>query len=180
MRKERGKSMSRLKGKRVRIGKYTIPALLLISLAIGTVAAVAYVILTYTMTATVVANPKVSFIKWSNGTKANTFAYSVNIFPSIKTVDENTTYGIWNSDSAIHSTGLRVSAITNQAANIGSFLVKVSNATTVWSITTVGSSFTTVALSPGKYTIWIEVTGAAGATPGASSVFTVDMKVENP
>jgi hypothetical protein len=127
----------------------------------------------------VVANPTVSFIKWSDGTKANSFGYSVNIFPSIKTVDENITYGIWNWDSVVHNTGLRVSAMTNQA-NVASFLVKVSNATTVWSITTVGSAYTYVNLAPGKYTIWIEISGAPGATVGTSSAFTIDMTVYNP
>jgi len=170
--------MSRLR-KRVRIGKYTIPTLLLLSLAIGTVAAVAYVVITYTMTATVVANPKVSFFTWVGGAKSNTFSYAVNIFPNVKTVDENLTQGIWNWDTVVHSTGLRVSDITNQA-NIASFLVKVSNATDIWSITTVSSTYTTVNLGPGKYTIWIEVTGASGATVGQSCVFTVDMKVMSP
>jgi len=172
--------VSRL-GKRVHIGKYAIPALLLLTLAIGTVAAVAYVVLTWTQTATVVANPKVSFFTWVGGAKANTLSYSVNIFPSIKTVDENLTSGIWNWDTVGHRTGLRVYSITNQAQNIGSFLVKVSNATNVWSITTVDTvNFDYKYLAPGKYTIWIEITGAVGASPGTTSVFTIEMKVENP
>ena len=57
--------------------------LLISSLLIATASAVAYVTLNWTTTATVVANPKVCFIKWADGTKANTFFYSVNIFLNI-------------------------------------------------------------------------------------------------
>jgi hypothetical protein len=167
--------------KKVRIGKYAVPVLLLATLAIGTVSAVAYVVLTWTQTATVVSNPKVSFFTWVGGAKANILSYSVNIFPSIKTVDENLTSGIENWDTVAHRTGLRVTSIGNQAQNVASFLVKVSNATTVWSIATVDPvNYAYTMLTPGKYTIWIEITGAAGAVPASTSAFIIDMKVENP
>jgi len=163
--------------KSIHLGRFSIPAVVLLAILVTSVAAAAYVVLSATMTATVVTNPKVSFFSWPS-TKLNTFAYSVNIFPSIKTVDENLTYGIWNWDTGVHQTGLRVSSITNQVANIASFLVKVSNATTVWSLTTVSSSYTVVSLAPGKYTIWLEITGTSGAS--GTSVFTMDMQVYNP
>jgi hypothetical protein len=164
--------------KSIHLGRFSIPAVLLVAILVASVAAAAYVVLSATMTATVVANPKVSFFSWPS-TKLNTFAYSVNIFPLIKTVDENLTYGIWNSDTGVvHQTGLRVSSITQQGTNIESFLVKVYNATTVWSLTTVSSSYTVVSLAPGKYTIWLEITGKSGAS--GNSVFTLDMQVFNP
>ncbi len=173
--------MSRLMHKSVRIGKYTIPALLLLALAIGSVAAVAYVVLSSTMTATVVANPNVCFIKWQDSSKQNTFSYAFNIFPSIQTIDENVTHGIWNWDTGAHDISLRVSDITNEGTNIASFKVKVYNATaTIAEITSVSTSWSGPYSIPAgaKYTIWIEAT--ATASPSGNSIFTVDMKVENP
>ena len=172
--------MSRLMHKSVRIGKYTIPALLLLALAIGSVVAVAYVVLTSTMTATVVPNPKVCFVQWP-ATKANTFSYGFNIFADIQTIDDNVTHGIWNWDTGAHDISLRVSDITNEGTNIASFKVKVYNAsTTIAEITSVGTSWSGPYSIPGltKYTIGINVT--ATGSPSGSSVFTVDMKVENP
>ena len=173
--------MSRLMHRSVRIGKYTIPALLLLALAIGSVAAVAYVVLTSTMTATVVDNPKVCFIKWQDGSKQNTFAYGFNIFANIQTIDDNVTHGIWNWDTGAHDISLRVSDITNEGQNIASFKVKVYNASaTIAEVTSVGTSWSGPYSIPGltKYTIGINVT--ATGSPSGSSVFTVDMKVENP
>lgn len=175
--------MSRLMGKRVRIGKYAIPALLLISLAVGTVAAAVYVVLTWTMSLTVVANPRVHFWKWSPPGSANTFTESFNIFPNIKTIQDNATYGI-NSVTA-GACGMRIFDITTPA-NIESVYIKVFNSTaTILEKTWTGSpistptayeSFTTA--TGNKYTIWLEVTGTSGAS--GSSVVTFDMKVESP
>ena len=173
-------------GKPMRIGKYSVPALLLLALAITSVAAVAYVVMQWTITATVAANPKVCFIKWADSTKANTFNYNVNIFPSIKTIDENLTYGMWNWDTAVHTTSLRISSITN-SGNIATVTIYVklgvtTVATVTWSsgdsLPTSYVSFSTDAST--KYTVWTEVTATSGAVVGQTSVITVDMKVENP
>jgi hypothetical protein len=161
--------------------------LLITSLLIATVSAAAYVNLQWTMTATVVANPKVCFFAWSAPTtKLNTFDYAVNIFPSIKTIDENITHGVWNWDIESHVTSMRWYSLTN-SGNIASLNVTVYNSTTTiytqyWSsVPTLPTGF--VEFSPslmagGKYAIWIEISATGGAT--GSSVFTFEMKVENP
>jgi hypothetical protein len=162
--------------------------LLISSLLIATVSAVAYVTLTWTTTATVQANPKVCFVLWPAGTtKANTFDYGVNIFPSIKTVDENITYGIQNWDSAAHTVSMRISSITNQATNIQSITTYVKTLDGVTTKITVsftdGGSLPTTYLSftadaTTYYLIWAEITAKSGAT--GSSVITYELKVENP
>jgi hypothetical protein len=160
-------------------------ALLITSLLIATVSATAYITLQWTTTATVVANPTVCFIQWSLGTKNNTFNYAVNIFPSIKTIDENITFGVENWDTVAHTPSMRWYSLTN-SGNIASFNVTVYNSTntlytqqwaSVPSFPTDWSTFTTSA-SPGNYTIWMEITATSGAS--GNSVFTFEMKVENP
>ena len=161
-------------------------ALLITSLLIATVSAAAYVTLTWTTTATVVANPKVCFFWWSNGTKVNTFDYAVNIFPSIKTIDENITHGVWNWDTQVHVTSMRWYSLTN-SGNIANLNVTVYNSTTTiysqyWSsVPSLPTGFIQFSPSPmagGKYAIRIEITATSGAS--GSSVFTFEMKVENP
>jgi hypothetical protein len=155
---------------------------------IATVSAVAYVTLPWTNTATVAANPKVCFVKWSDGSKQNTFDYAVNIFPSIKTIDQNITHGVWNWDTQAHVTSMRWVSLTN-SGNIAKLNVTVYNSTTTiytqyWtsvpSFPTAWVQFNPSPMANGKYTIWIEITATAGATPGQQSVFTFEMKVENP
>lgn len=172
--------------KRVRIGKYAVPALLLLTVIIGSVAAVAYVVLRFTVTSTVQANPKVCFYEWATATKKNNFNYAFNIFPALKTIEENATHGIYSWDTVSHTCYLRISGITN-SANIQTAYIKVyKDAVTVVAITWNSGdplpqtwiSFTASANT--KYTIWIEVTATSGATVGQSSVITVEMKVENP
>jgi len=162
-------------------------ALLITSLLIATVSATAYVTLQWTMTATVAANPKVCFFAWSAPTtKLNTFDYAVYIFPSIKTIDENITHGVWNWDTELHVTSMRWYSLTTPA-NIANLNVTVYNSTTTiytqyWSsVPTLPTGFVEFSPSPmadGKYTIWIEITATSGAS--GSSVFTFEMKVENP
>ena len=161
--------------------------LLITSLLIATVSATAYVTLQWTMTATVAANPKVCFFAWSAPTtKLNTFDYAVYIFPSIKTIDENITHGVWNWDTELHVTSMRWYSLTTPA-NIANLNVTVYNSTTTiytqyWSsVPTLPTGFVEFSPSPmadGKYTIWIEITATSGAS--GSSVFTFEMKVENP
>jgi hypothetical protein len=161
-------------------------ALLISSLLIGTASAVAYVTLQATTSATVAANPKVCFVKWSDNSKQNSFDYAVNIFPSIKTVDENITHGVWNWNTEAHVTSMRWYSLTN-SGNIASLNVTVYNSTmtiysqywsSVPSLPTGLVQFNPSPMAGGKYTIWIEITATSGAS--ASSVFTFDMKVENP
>jgi len=174
--------MSRLR-KRVRIGKYAIPALLLAILAIGTVAATVYVILTWTMTLPVVAFPRANFYEWSTTTRINTFDESFNIFPDVTTIQDNATHGIYSTDPGDCS--MRIESITTPA-NIAEVYIKVFNSThTILEITytTDGNAwmpFTTATATEATeiYTIWIEVTGATGAS-GSSGV-DLEMRVETP
>jgi len=174
--------MSRLTRRSVRIGKYTIPALLLLALVTGTVSATVYVVLQFTASVTVQANPKVSFYRWGTGTKQNTFTETFNIFPSIKTVDDNATYGIFCDDTASHVCNLRITSITN-SANIGTVYVKIVGTAVeiTWTGGTLPTSWVQFTAAAGvKYTIWIEVTATSGATVGQTSAITFEMKVENP
>jgi len=175
--------MSNLMRKPVRIGKYTIPALLLLSLIIGTVSATVYVVLQFTASVTVQANPKVSFYQWATKTKKNTFTETFNIFPSIKTIDDNATHGIFCDDTASHICYLRINGMTN-SANIQTVYVKLVG--TAVEITwnsggTLPTSWVQFTAAAGaKYTILVEVTATSGATVGQASAITFDMKVENP
>ena len=165
-------------------------ALLISSLLIGTVSATAYVRLQWTATTTVAGNPKVCFVLWTAPTtKLNTFDYSVNIFPSVKTIDENITHGIWNWDSSSHSVSMRIYSISNQTGNIQSvttYVKTVDGVTTKITVSfTDGESLpktyqTFTADASTYYLIWVEVTAKSGAGPGMTSTITYDMKVENP
>jgi len=164
-----------------------LTVLLMSSLLIGTASAVAYVTLQWTTTATVAANPKACFIKWSDETKANTFTYSVNVFPSIKTVDENITYGIWNDDGSTRTVYFRLASENTNTTDVTSLNFTVydggqlytklesnfDNPSLAW------SSGVTLAAST-KYTIWIEIQCPSGAGVGHTPQFTFEMKVENP
>jgi len=162
-------------------------ALLISSLLIATVSAVAYVTLSWTTTATVAANPKVCFFAWSAPTtKLNTFDYAVNIFQSVKTIDENITHGVWDWDTVSHVAYMRWYSLTTPG-NIANLNVTVYNSTTTiysqyWSsvpsFPTAWVQFSPSLMADGRYTIWIEITATAGAS--GSSVFTFEMKVENP
>jgi len=175
-----------LKNRKIRIGRYAISIILVIALALtGTVAAVAYVVLQYSMSATVVANPKVAFINWGTGALANTFSYSVNIFPSITTVDQNITYGIENWDTTTHTVSMSWNSLTNPS-NIASLNMTVYNSTTqlysqYWSsLPTFPTAYFPFSPSPatGNYTIWMSIAATPGAT--GSSSFTFNMQVMNP
>jgi len=175
--------MSRIVGKRVRIGKYAVPALLLLALTVGTAAAAVYVILQFTTTVTVKANPAVCFYEWATVTKKNSFSETFNIFPSVKTVDDNATHGIYNWQTSGRVAYLRIFSITN-SGNVQRVYMKVVGTTVeiTWNsgdaLPTSWTSFTAAAGT--KYTIWIEVTATSTATVDTSSVITFDMKVENP
>jgi len=162
--------------------------LLISSLLIAAVSATAYVKLQWTTTVTVAANPRVCFFAWSAPTtKLNSFNYAVNIFQSVKTVDENITHGVWNWDTeAAHVAYMQWYFLTNPD-NIANLNVTVYNSTTTiysqyWSsvpsFPTGWVQFSPSPMADGKYTIWIEITATSGASGG--SVFTFEMKVENP
>ena len=163
--------------------KSAVPAILAVALIamVAAVDAAAYVQLQWTITATVSANPSVCFVDWTDGTtKANTFDYAVNIFPSITTIDENITYGLWNSAAAQKTAYIRIQNLTT-TSNIDSLNVTIYNGTTIstnlWSSfgtlpTAWSSSFTCG--SESKYAIWVEIATDAAAT--GSSTFTVEIK----
>jgi predicted membrane GTPase involved in stress response len=162
----------------VRIGKYAIPVLLLATLAIGTIAATIFVVLTYTMSLTVVPFPAVNFVKWSTGARENTFTESFNIFPDVKTIQDNATYGIVST--AAKDCSMQISSITTPG-NIAEVYMKVFNSTdTIVEITysTDGNDWMPFTTASANYTIWMEVTGAGGAS--GSSAVDLNMRVENP
>jgi len=161
-------------------------ALLITSLLIATVSAAAYVALQWNLNTTVVEHPWLCFIKWSDESKANTFNYSVNIFPDIKTIDENITYGVWNWNATVTKTGfIRLASASAQASDVTSINVTITNGTQIYTRKWTGftdkswgTSFT--AAKNTKYAIWIEIQCASGAIPGDTPQFTFEMKVENP
>ena len=176
--------MSSLLRKKVQLGKYSISALALLLMIVGSVIAAAYIALTFTITTTVQAYPKVTFWQWSTSQKKNNFDQSLNIFAGIKTVDENATHGIFNDDSVQHQCYLRIKSVTN-SANIAKLNITIYNSsgtifTNEWSDfstqPTEWKLFTTAANS--KYAIWIEIT--ASSNPAGSSVFTIEIKETNP
>ena len=164
--------------------------LLISSLLIATASAAAYVTLQWTTTATVAVNPKACFIKWDGGTKANTFDYSVNIFPNVKTVDEDITYGVWNNDTAMRNVYFRLSAENTNSTDVTSLnytiynstntiFTKLYNAFTTGDDSDAWSSAVPLAVNA-TYHIWLEIQCASGAGVGHTPQFTFEMKVENP
>lgn len=171
--------MKRLMGKRVRIGKYAVPALLLLAITVGTVAAVAYVVLTWTISMTVADNPRVHF--WDGTTAANTMTIYMDIFPSIKTVETDAVWDIRSDDTG--DIYIRVSAMDTSDVTEVTIIAYVTDPASplfdeTWtaSTTTWSGPYTTAATT--DYNLWIEVTAAGTATDPAS--ITVDLKVENP
>jgi Zn-dependent metalloprotease len=157
------------------------------SLVIATASAVAYVTLQWTTAATVEGNPKACFIKWADGTKANTFTYNVNIFPNVKTVDENITYGIWNNDTSTRTVYFRLASENTNSTDVTSLNYTVYNGGQLY--TYLENDFDNPSLdwSSGvqlaantKYTIWMEIQCANTAGIGHTPQFTFEMKVENP
>lgn len=141
------------------------------------------------MTATVVANPQVCFVDWSDGiTKANTFSYSVNIFPAILTVDENITHGVWNWDNEAHDVYFKLASENTNSTDVAWIYYKVWDGTTTRhskNETDLGSPDTdwssVVSLEANtKWTIWIEIKAGDSADVGHTPQFTFEMKVENP
>jgi len=161
--------------------------LLISSLLIATVSATAYVTLQWTTTTTVADNPKVCFIKWADSSKQNSFAYSVNIFLNIKTVDENVSYGVWDWDTAAHTCAHRLASENTNSTDVSWVYVKIYNSTaTIHShnytdfATPDTSWYTFTAAASAKYTIWIEIKAGSSAGAGHTPQFTFEMKVENP
>ena len=162
-------------------------ALLITSLLIATVSAVAYVSLQWTMTATVAANPKVCFFAWATpSTKVNTFSYSVNIFPAITTIDENITYGVYDWDTASHSCGMQFASTNTTSSDVSWIYIKVYNGTATvltqnyTNINTPDTAWKAFTAAPSRYTIWVSIGCPSGATAGHHPSFVFEMKVENP
>lgn len=180
-----------LRKRRIHIGKRSIPLLTLLALAltisVASVSAAAYVVLNWTTTATVVANPKVCFIKWQDGSKANTFSYSVNVFPNVVTIDENITYGLQNWDGSAHDVYFRLASENTNTTDISWMYYKVYNGGTLFSknetdFNAPDTVWSTVysATATTEYSIWMEIKCASGAGIGHTPSFTFEVKVENP
>jgi hypothetical protein len=165
-------------------------ALLITSLLIATVSATAYVTLQWTITATVAANPYVCFFAWSAPTtKLNTFDYAVNIFPSVKTVDENITHGVWNWNATEPRTiYFRLASTNTNETDVDSYNFTAYNGGgQLYTKLEIDLDSPSLAWSSGvsatantKYTIWIEIQCKSTAVVGHTPSFTFEMKVENP
>ena len=180
-----------LRKRKIYVGKRAIPLLTLLavvlSMTVVSVSAVAYVVLNWTTTATVVANPLVCFYKWSDQTKANTFSYGVNVFPNVITIDENITYGLYNWDSSAHNVYFRLASENTNTTDISWLYYKIYNGGTLFSKnetnfdspdTNWSTSYSAVAST--KYMIWISIKCASGAGVGHTPSMTFEVKVENP
>lgn len=163
--------------------------MLLLALAIvGTVAAAPYVVLQWQANFTVADNPKVSFFVWSTSAKENTMTYTANIFPNVKTVEENHTRGIWNWDTADHTIYFRLASENTNSTDIAWLYYKVYNATaTLYSknetdFNSPSTSWSSAVTIPdgAKYAIWIECKAGASAGTGHTPSVTFELKVENP
>jgi len=172
--------------RRVSIARYSVPLVLFILMLVSTAAAAAYIVYQFNINATVEEYPKVTFWKWDTSEKKNTFEYSVNIFPSIRTIDENITYGIYCDDTSAHTCSLRISSLTS-ASNIAAIKIVIYNSTATiltkeWtdfsSLPTAWEEF--VVAAGKKYSIHIEIEASSGATVGQTSTFTFEMKIEEP
>jgi len=185
-----------IRDRRIGIGKKRTVSLLTVLLAvlcisIVSVSAAAYVVLQWTTNATVVANPQVCFFLQGTSTKENTFSYSVNIFPNIKTIDENITYGLWNwHASETRNVYFRMASSNTNSSDVTSITYKVyltvpssslysKTYTAPFTDTDWDVSATTVAANT-KYAIYIEIQAASGATVGHTPSWTFEVKVENP
>jgi len=175
----------KLSVKKVGIARYSLPLIVLLLVTVcGTVSAVAYILYQFSVNVTVQSNPDVTFWNWGTGMEANTFSYGVTIFPDIKTIDENITYGIVVLDASGHTCSLRIGSVVTPA-NIAKLNVTIYDSsgtiyTKEWTdfsaLPTSWESFPVGANK--KYAIWMEITGATGATPGSTSDITFDMKLE--
>lgn len=174
------------KGKK--ISRRILLAFLLIASTVAIAFATSYAVIQWQVNMTVVANPKVCFVDWSTGTtKANTFTYSVNIFPSIKTIDTNITYGIWNWDSSAHNIYFKLSSENTNSTDVSWFYYKVYDGATLFSKneTDFGSPDTAYsiaysALATTKYTIEVQVKAGASAVAGHTPAITFEMRVDAP
>ena len=180
--------------KRVRIGKYAVPILLLLTIAVGTVAAVSYVVLTWTISLTVAPHPRVFFYNsalTAPDDEANTMEIPLNIFPSITTIDEDSPWDIRSEGTGdiyirvsvmdttevtdlkiIAYTGVDHTVIANQLFDED---WTGPDAAGVWRG---GFGTTGTEASPVDYNLYIEVTGDEFAD--ADVDITVELKVESP
>jgi len=162
--------------------------LLISALLIGTVSAVAYVTLQWQTSGTVVANPQVCFVLWSDNTKQNSFTYSISIFPAVLTIDENITYGVWNWHSTESRTVyFRLASENTNETDVDWIYYKVYRATTLYERNETNLDSPSTAWSTGvsatnntKYSIRMEIKGGSSAVAGHTPTFTFQIKVENP
>lgn len=136
--------------------------------------------------ALIVPKPRVSFIRWSDGARVNTFDHSIVVAPSVKITNENVTHGIWNWDATTRTAYVRIFNVTNSAyiQNV-TMHVKLDNqtiATVTWNssdiLPTSWVTFSANALT--KYTMWLEITTTPDAVADQTSVIVVEIKTENP
>jgi len=169
----------------VRIGKFAIPILLLLAILGGTVAAVAYVVLTWTMTLPVGANPRVHFFSSVTGAE-NSMEITMNIFPDIRTIDENNDE--WDIRSV--TTGdisIRVDAMNTTAISELVIIAYVSDpASPLFSLTWTDADAANSWHGPyttadgTDYNLWIEVFADPLAQPATEESIAVELKVESP
>ena len=171
---------------KVSVARYSVPLVLFVLMFVSTAVAAAYIVYQFNISAKVEEYPKVTFWSWDTGEKGKTFTYSVNIFPGVTTIDENITYGIYCDDESEHKCYLRISSLTN-LNNIARIKIKIYNSTDEiltkeWtdfsSLPTAWEEF--VVAGGKKYSIHVEIEASSSATPGQTSTFTFEMKIEEP
>jgi hypothetical protein len=148
--------------------------MLIVITVVGTATAV-YAIYQYYLNLEVEQYSKIGFWNWETGKKSNSFTYSTVLFPEIKTINSNITFGIYSDDLSDHDCLFRIDNLGN-SQNIAKLNVTIYNSfsqimTKEWtdfsSLPTEWEQFKVSATT--KYSISIEITGSSGAE-GSSSI----------
>jgi hypothetical protein len=175
----------------------TVLAILAVLLFVGTVAAVPYIVLQWTSTYTVKKNPKVAFYYWYtgagglNGTCNYSYTYNANVFPGLKTKDDNASEGLYCNDTVNHNVAFQVASTTAQLKDIVWFYYNITtnihgstaplysqNFSVKSPVYTWGSTVSVVAGT--KYLIQIYVQCNSTATVGDAPSFTLNVQCYNP
>jgi len=161
---------------------YVALAVLLAASLVATAYAAAVLYYTWNINATI-AEPKVKFYKWSDGTTSTTFTYTCNIYNGIEMRDSNITHALYNTDANAQTVKMRIKSIssTSVVSNVtitvyssdGSSTIATCTWTTGGSLPTSWQQFTLAANA--KHAMAAYITGAA-----SSGSTTITLEVEAP
>jgi hypothetical protein len=132
--------------------------------------------------------PPITFIK-PDGTTATTISIPENIYASIDTIDQNTTYGIKNIDTTTKQFTLNIANITG-ASNIQAITISIMNATNPYTPSnpqnvtsihwktgdTLPATSSTITINP-SITVWIAVTVTGSPTVTQGATVTVNLEL---